>query len=72
MVNVTDDKLFELPIVTNEFKSVADLGLVEVVCAPSSVKLPELPSVSLSTNPSGSVAVTDAPFNVKAVLAVPA
>ena len=35
------------------------------------MKSPELPRVSLSTRPSGSVVVTDAPFNVRAVLAVP-
>ena len=67
IVKVTEELLFELEIVTVDFKFEA----ATVDKAPSIVKLPELPRVSLSTQPSLSAVTEFNPFIVQALAAVP-
>ena len=67
IVKDTPDRLFVLETVIREFK----LLDAAPACAPSIVKFPELPLVSLSTSPSESEAVTELPLRVNAVLPVP-
>ena len=55
-------------MLTVDFKLLAE---PELVCAPSSVKAPELPSVSLSTRPSLSDATEFKPSIINSVDAVP-
>ena len=67
IVKVTEALLFKLEILTVDFKSEP----ANDAKAPSMVKFPLLPSVSLSTNPSLSAVTEFKPFIVRAVDAVP-
>ena len=66
-VKVTEELLFKLEILTVDFKSEE----ATEDKAPSMVKFPELPRVSLSTNPSLSAVTEFNPLIVRAVAAEP-